>query len=293
MLISAFTPILGGCDRGVPPGLMPGSGLSDVDERTLVASKLLASAQSDALRAAFRVAGVEIPQLLVAYRRGEMEILVFPVDAGKAFAKWKSLHAVAERTGFYPVILHDHYAGFQYAMEDASEVPVEQTIAASESIDPVAWFRSHMDEVGKYDPDHVIPRNPGAVCEANHEPLILRDSLTRKPTANLFIMLLPTRHGYEVPAILHWGDFNACPRPEEHVAILRHWHERWGTELVAMTGATVELLAARRPHTGDESLAVAIEQYLYCPDIVEQGVDSVDALADSLAKSPMWFFWWD
>jgi hypothetical protein len=31
----------------------------------------------------------------------------------------------------------------------------------------------------------------------------------------------------------------------------------------------------------------------YCPDIVEQGVESVSALAAHLLDSPLWYFWWD
>lgn len=280
---------LGGCDRSLP-GL---SAAVETDERTLTASKLSISLRSNAVREVLRSAGVEVPELLVAYRRGETEVLAFPVHAGDAFVRWKSLRSAVEKSGLYPVILHDQYASFQWSMDDASETPIAEAIAAANEIDPAAWFKSHMDDIGKDDPEDVIPRDPGAVCEISQEPLILRDPLTRKPRQNLFIMLVPTTRGYEVPAILNWGDFNSCPRAEEHVAILRYWHERFGTDVVAMDGATLELLPARSPAEGEESLAVAIEQYLYCPDIVDQGVGSVDALAYSLAKGPMWFFWWD
>ena len=41
------------------------------------------------------------------------------------------------------------------------------------------------------------------------------------------------------------------------------------------------------------NLDLALEQYAYCNDIVDQGVETVGRLADGLAKSSYWYFWWD
>ena len=45
----------------------------------------------------------------------------------------------------------------------------------------------------------------------------------------------------------------------------------------------------------DRSAAVglALEQYAFCNDIIDQGCQEVCILADMLAKSSVWFFWWD
>jgi hypothetical protein len=40
-------------------------------------------------------------------------------------------------------------------------------------------------------------------------------------------------------------------------------------------------------------MAVAREQYAYCPDIVDQGVGSIGELAAEHVCSPSWYFWWD
>ena len=40
-------------------------------------------------------------------------------------------------------------------------------------------------------------------------------------------------------------------------------------------------------------MALALEQYAFCPDIVEQGCGTIGYLADTLAKSNKWYFWWD
>ena len=44
----------------------------------------------------------------------------------------------------------------------------------------------------------------------------------------------------------------------------------------------------------EKAVKLAIEQYGYCPDIVEQGDNvTVGMLAEMLTMSKVWFFWWD
>lgn len=107
------------------------------------------------------------------------------------------------------------------------------------------------------------------------------------------ILLIPTKFSWEIPAYLRWGDWNACPPPEYHVAALRSWHERYGVELVGINGDTMNLLAASRPKTRPLAIDFAREQYGYCPDIVDQGVGSISALAATLMASDWWYLWWD
>ena len=50
---------------------------------------------------------------------------------------------------------------------------------------------------------------------------------------------------------------------------------------------------ARPPQTKEEALELARQQYLFCNDIVDQGVGDVESLAKTLLYSPVWYFWWD
>ena len=43
----------------------------------------------------------------------------------------------------------------------------------------------------------------------------------------------------------------------------------------------------------DPTFNLALEQYAYCNDIVDQGVETIGRLADGLSKSFYWYFWWD
>ena len=74
---------------------------------------------------------------------------------------------------------------------------------------------------------------------------------------------------------------------------MRSWFERYGAELVGIDGDTLNLRVQRRPTGRDEALALAREQYHYCPDLVDQGVGTISALASELMASDWWFLWWD
>lgn len=121
---------------------------------------------------------------------------------------------------------------------------------------------------------------------------IASDVSTGKPFDRVHILLIPAAASWEVPAYLRWGDWNACPPPEYHVAALRSWHERFGVELVAINGDTMNLRAARPPENRDTALALARAQYSYCPDIVDQGVGTLSALA-AILMGEWWYLWWD
>ncbi|MEZ0230488.1 MAG: DUF4253 domain-containing protein [Planctomycetota bacterium] len=104
--------------------------------------------------------------------------------------------------------------------------------------------------------------------------------------------LYPTRSPWEVPALIGFGGWNQCPLPEEHVVMLRTWHERFDADLVALTGDRIEVAVSRAPGTADDARALAAEQLGYCVDLL-QGFSSPEELADTLLGLACWSFWWD
>src|SRR5262249_35593366 len=106
------------------------------------------------------------------------------------------------------------------------------------------------------------------------------------------LALLPVAHGWEAPAVMKFGKWNDCPAPAEHVGLMRYWHERYGADLVVMTEDTVDFMVARPPRKRPESLRLAREHYLYCPDRIDQAYRSLEALAARLLGGERWFFWW-
>lgn len=119
------------------------------------------------------------------------------------------------------------------------------------------------------------------------------DLTTGKAFDSVHVLFIPTEHSWEIPAYLRWGGWNACPPPEYHVAALRHWHDDYGLELVGINGDRMDMRVARPPAQRAEALAIAKEIYRYCPDIVDQGTQTLSALAGTMVTGPWWTFWWD
>jgi hypothetical protein len=122
---------------------------------------------------------------------------------------------------------------------------------------------------------------------------VATETLTGAPLDKAQIVILPTDDPSTIPAYLHWGHWNGCPAPEYHIAALRSWRERFGAELVGLSHDVMNIRVKSRPPTRKAALELAREHYVYCSDIVEQGVQTLSALAAVLMESDWWYFWWD
>jgi hypothetical protein len=182
--------------------------------------------------------------------------------------------------------------GFKFNNAAASQ-SVLDVIKAAEAIripqDIRAWQAS--DGYGAL--DDPLGEWPQKVPAANITLTVATDILTGKALPRVHIVLLPTERGWEAPAYLRWGGSNACPPPEYHVAILHSWHDRFGAKLAGLSGDVINLNIAKPLQQKETALAVAHEQYDYCPDIVDQGTNDISSLAASLMSQSWWFFWWD
>jgi len=225
------------------------------------------------------------------------------VEGAKALARWEELRAAGQG---YPVIVGDadalSFFGEQIGFEDR-EAPAAILAKAA----ALQWPQAIADERRREREAYAAQYASGAIEEdyeaevgdwpteiaADPELTTNMEILTGKPYATCYIVILPARHGWEVPAYANWGNWNANPAPALHVAALKSWHDRYGAELVGMSGDVLNLRVARKPASREEALALAGEQYAYCADIVDQGVDTISALAASLMNSRWWFFWWD
>ena len=122
---------------------------------------------------------------------------------------------------------------------------------------------------------------------------VATETLSGVPSPKVQIVILPTDDWTTIPAYLNWGNWNDCPAPEYHVAALRSWRDRFGAELIGLSHDVMNISVKRRPETREAALDLAREQYVYCSDIVDQGVGTLSALAAVLMQSDWWYFWWD
>lgn len=194
--------------------------------------------------------------------------------------------------GMTPVILgsEDEIQQLVESAYDGGQTP-EQLIDEATRLDVAAWLALRREG----DPDFYRTQ-PGAWPDPAPEAPGLSvhlDALTRSPKKFVIVALVPTPASWQVPAHLSFGGWNECPPPAVHVALHHKWHQDYGSEIACVSSDVLECTVARPPGSREAALALAREQFLYCPDIVHQGTESVDALAATLLGSTTWYFWWD
>ncbi|MDT0164606.1 DUF4253 domain-containing protein [Actinotalea sp. AC32] len=212
-------------------------------------------------------------------------VLAVEADAADLLPLWHRMRDLHPTTGLWPVLIGpdpgDMFAALPGSGDDHDDA-AELGRAAGLTVDDV-WAEHGPD----HDDPYAADARPPSALEPEDEPFGV--ARTRG------IVALVPGAPWDAPAVLGWnGGCNVDVTPAEHAVVLRHWHERHGAELVGMDADQVmELLVARPPSTPDEALAVALEQYAYCPDSVAQGTGSVTDLARTHAPAGSWHLWWD
>jgi hypothetical protein len=77
---------------------------------------------------------------------------------------------------------------------------------------------------------------------------------------------------------------------EDIIRKLQAWHEVCGIDVFHAETDTAEVSLFRPPA---DVQAFARDVHEFCPDIVDQGVGSVEALAKSIGDSGQLYLWWD
>lgn len=174
---------------------------------------------------------------------------------------------------------------------ELSEDSLEQILDKSADVTLPEWFdkRAAQDEEYYRFPDGEWPKNGSPSLELS----VHLEVLSKRPKKQVIIGMIPVAESWKVPAHLKLGGWNECPLPEEHVAIFKRWHEQYGAEIACVTGDVVECTVSRPPANQQDALTLAREQYVYCPDIVDQGVETIENLGATLLNANVWYFWWD
>ena len=113
-------------------------------------------------------------------------------------------------------------------------------------------------------------------------------------THPLILAKIPVKNPWEIFAYLPFGNWNDCPDTPELMAAAKYWFEQYGAVPAAMSHDELEF-DLPVPVSEENAMEAALEQYGFCPDIVDQEPEdaTVGALADVLRQSTVWYFWWD
>lgn len=223
------------------------------------------------------------------------------VPGEQAIALWEALREQIVPLGYWPLILGRRSDSLTSPGRTDSWPIVashEEIANAASSLDLEGWLGRQLggrtghsgglDGLDGFD-GFFTPE----AMQPNHQFSVHLNQLTHKPYSEVGMALIPLPHGWLVPAFFHIGGWNACPSPEVHVRLLETWARDYGAELVGYCGDVLELRVLNPPRSLEQARELARAQYAYCPDIVEQGVQTIENLARTLVDSSVWYFWWD
>ncbi|OUL18771.1 hypothetical protein BV372_34040 [Nostoc sp. T09] len=239
------------------------------------------------------------------------------VPGSEAIQFWQQLRQLVDETGHYPLLLgnedelESHLESIQLYNYDSStneSLTIAEIINQGNSLNANEWLnktaqerREEWEDFGE-DNENIIlePLTLAeigewneAISPADEKYTIPYDILTRLPHPTIVVALVPTTFSWQVPAFLKFGNWNDCPASAIHVCLMKYWHQKYSAEVVGITNDVVEMYVNNPPKNREAAFHLAQEQYIYCYDIVDQGVQTVNNLANLLLHRKVWYFWWD
>ncbi|MEI7577244.1 MAG: DUF4253 domain-containing protein [Armatimonadota bacterium] len=133
---------------------------------------------------------------------------------------------------------------------------------------------------------------PSPASLTNPEPA--KEFFSLKGTqATTYLGVVPVKEPWKVPATAAFGSWERITDDDIVTAHLKSWYEKYGAT-PALIGAGQLELWLDRPVTDPEQAAdLALEMFSLCPDIIDEGTESTETLANSILGAHVWYFWWD
>lgn len=104
------------------------------------------------------------------------------------------------------------------------------------------------------------------------------------------IGILKTTDKYTVLKQIATDGINYDITNDSLISIIKVFDKKYNLELIGASGDWCEFIIQNEPKNWTQ---FAREVYKVCPDVVTQGTDTVQALADIMKKTKRLYFWWD
>jgi hypothetical protein len=99
-----------------------------------------------------------------------------------------------------------------------------------------------------------------------------------------------TRNKYDILTAVQTGGVNYDIDNDSLLKIIKVFDNKYSLDLIGASGDYCEFIINKKPQNW---LTMAKEAYKVCPDIVEQGANTVEALAREMKRTGRLYFWWD
>ena len=245
----------------------------------------------------------DIPQGLEPWcmtLRGEQAWRMTVAGGAPALATWKTLRDRHADSGLWPVILGpDAQVVDQLTWRVSIMSEAEPGIADIHDVTPAPEL--FVQWLGDPAIDDYLSDVPRHLAKLEADEAVIRKRLEARPDEaavraiqgeTVFIGLVPAAGGWEVPALLAWSAAEGLKiEGPEHLAVLHFWHESYGAELVALGLEQLECLVTMPPGDARGAFELAVQQYSYCPALMDNLAPAMGALAATLFGRHWYFDW--
>ena len=222
-----------------------------------------------------------------------MWITDHPVDdAGDV---WLRLREAIAGRGLVAVVI-DPYEDYWWQHGQFSELgaPVESWELSAGAVLERWWDAPEEEDVEDEFGDDVPSAFPGlAPATTERVSIDVLEAQVRELRDRRVALVPAERHG-DVPSRIGWGGaVNPGFSAQGLTTVLWSWEVRFGALLVQIGDQTMDVFVSRPVVQPDHAWRVACEHFAFCPDIVTQGIGSIDGHALDVLGSTRWSFWWD
>lgn len=104
------------------------------------------------------------------------------------------------------------------------------------------------------------------------------------------LVIAPASSKFDILHIARTDAANYDMGTADLIAKFQELDWRYGIDIIHAETDTIEITLNRMPN---DVATFAEEMYTFCPDIVDQGIGSVETLAHAIEASGYVYFWWD
>jgi hypothetical protein len=128
----------------------------------------------------------------------------------------------------------------------------------------------------------------------NLEVMAVQEVRPELPSAFVRIDLAPVPVSADVFAYWPFGGWNDAPRPPEQLAMVRHWDQIYGAELISDVMTYYEMIVWSPPTSPEASLRLADEMAWFGEETILGYEDlTAEMRIERVRTSRLWHFWWD
>jgi hypothetical protein len=233
------------------------------------------------------------------------------IERAKALEEWQQRASQFETTKAWPVLLGRSDKLHEFAesdnFNDGFAESREAVFKEALSIDLEAFFEGQIrqfledmeeeefeEDEEEVDGEELIKVDPTSldIARKTSTRLVAIDGISAAKHTHVGIVAIPCSAPWEVLTIrpFAWQE----PLSDAVLtATLKSWYERFGALPIGVLTDVLELWLPKPITDPHAASTTALEMFAICPDIVDQGTDTVQALAQELLNANIWFLWWD